>query len=141
MVGWTHRLNGHEFEQTAGDSEGQGSLVCCSPWGCKELNTTQRLKNNNNIFVTIFYLLLCFLFLFFVFHSFSAFCDFKLSYKAGLLTTDSLKFCLSEKVLFSPSFLKDNLTEYRTLGWGYLLIYFYFSAKYFTLLFPCLHDF
>ena len=31
MVGWHHRLNGHEFEQTPGDSEGQGSLVCCSP--------------------------------------------------------------------------------------------------------------
>ena len=34
MVGWHHRLNGLEFEQTLGDSEGQGSLVCCSPWGC-----------------------------------------------------------------------------------------------------------
>ena len=33
MVGWHHQLNGHEFEQIQGDSEGQGSLVCCSPWG------------------------------------------------------------------------------------------------------------
>ena len=33
-------INGHEFEQTLGDSEGQGSQVCCSPWGHKELNTT-----------------------------------------------------------------------------------------------------
>ena len=33
MVGWHHRLNGHEFDQAAGDGEGQGSLVCCSPWG------------------------------------------------------------------------------------------------------------
>jgi len=33
MVEWHHRLNGHEFEQTQGDSEGQGSLACCSPWG------------------------------------------------------------------------------------------------------------
>ena len=33
MVGWHHQLNGHEFEQSLGDSEGQGSLVCCSPWG------------------------------------------------------------------------------------------------------------
>ena len=40
MVGWYHRLNGHEFEQTRGDSEGQGSLVCCSPRGRKELDTT-----------------------------------------------------------------------------------------------------
>ena len=36
MVGWHHRLNGHEFEQAPGDSQGQGILVCCSPWGCKE---------------------------------------------------------------------------------------------------------
>ena len=34
IVGWHHWLNGHEFEQVAGDGEGQGSLVCCSPWGC-----------------------------------------------------------------------------------------------------------
>ena len=40
MVGWHHWLNGHEFEQTPGDSEGQGSLVCCKPWGCKELDMT-----------------------------------------------------------------------------------------------------
>ena len=40
MVGWHHRLNG--CEQTPGDSEGQGSLACCSPWGCKELDTTER---------------------------------------------------------------------------------------------------
>jgi len=41
MVGWHRRLNGHEFEQTPGDSEGQGSLVCCSPWGHKESDTTE----------------------------------------------------------------------------------------------------
>ena len=40
MVGWHHRLDGHEFEQAPGDSEGQGSLVCCSPWSCKESDTT-----------------------------------------------------------------------------------------------------
>jgi len=40
MVGWHHRLNGHEFEQTPGDGEGQGSLVCCSQWAA-ELDTTQ----------------------------------------------------------------------------------------------------
>jgi len=40
MVGWHHRLNGYEFAQTLGDSEGQGSLVCFSPWGHKELDTT-----------------------------------------------------------------------------------------------------
>ena len=35
MVGWHHRLNGHEFEQTLGDREGQGSLACCRPWSCR----------------------------------------------------------------------------------------------------------
>ena len=46
MVGWHHRLNGHEFEQALGDSEGQGSLACCSPQGHKEsdnLETEQQL--------------------------------------------------------------------------------------------------
>ena len=46
MVGWHHQLNGHEFEQTLGDGEGQGSLVCCSPWGHKESDTTERLNSN-----------------------------------------------------------------------------------------------
>ena len=40
MVGWLHQLNEHEFEQTLGDGEEQGSLACCSPWGCKETDTT-----------------------------------------------------------------------------------------------------
>ena len=40
VVGWHHRLNGHEFEQTPGDSGGQRSLACCSPWGGKESDTT-----------------------------------------------------------------------------------------------------
>ena len=49
MVGQHHQLNEHEFEQTSGDSEEQGSLVCCSPWGCKESDTIEQLQNNNNI--------------------------------------------------------------------------------------------
>ena len=44
MVGWHHRLNGHEFEQTPGNSEGQGSLACCGSWGRKESNTIERLN-------------------------------------------------------------------------------------------------
>ena len=47
MVGCHHQLNGHEFEQTAGDSEGQGTLACCSPWGHKELDTTEQLNDKN----------------------------------------------------------------------------------------------
>ena len=46
IVGWHHQFNGHEFEQTQGDSEGQGSLMCCSPWGHKELDTIYWLNNN-----------------------------------------------------------------------------------------------
>ena len=46
-VGWHHRVNGHEFEQTLGDGEGKGSLVCCSPWGRKESDMTERLNNKN----------------------------------------------------------------------------------------------
>ena len=48
MAGWLHRLNGHEFEQALGVGEGQGSLACCSSWGCKESDMTERLSNNNN---------------------------------------------------------------------------------------------
>ena len=50
MVGWHHRLNGHEFEQTPEDGEGQGSLMCCSPWGRKESDIPERLNSNNCIY-------------------------------------------------------------------------------------------
>ena len=46
MVGLHHRLKGHEFEQALGDGDGQGSLVCFSPWGCKESDMTEQLKTN-----------------------------------------------------------------------------------------------
>ena len=45
MVQWHHRLNGHEFERTSGEGEGQGSLVCHSSWGCKESDTTEQVDN------------------------------------------------------------------------------------------------
>ena len=48
MAGWPHRLNRHEFEQAPGDGDGQGNLMCCSPWGHKESDVTERLNNNNN---------------------------------------------------------------------------------------------
>ena len=44
MVGWHHRLDGLQFEQALGVDEGQGSLVCCSPWGHKDLSMTDRLN-------------------------------------------------------------------------------------------------
>ena len=45
MFGWHHKLNGREFEQTPGDSERQGSVACCSPWGHKESDTIEQLNN------------------------------------------------------------------------------------------------
>ena len=47
MVGWHHRFNGHELRQTPGDGEGQGSLVCCSPWGHKGLDMMWCLNNSD----------------------------------------------------------------------------------------------
>ena len=48
IVGWHHWLNGHEFEQTLGDGEGQGSLMCCSPLGCRDSDTTEQMHNNKS---------------------------------------------------------------------------------------------
>ena len=59
MVGWHPWLNGDEFAQALGDCEGQGNLVCCSPWGRKKLDTTELLNNNNNK-DTVFYILALF---------------------------------------------------------------------------------
>ena len=47
MVGWHHRLDGHECDKTLRNGEGQESLACCSPWGLKESDTTERPKNNS----------------------------------------------------------------------------------------------
>ena len=48
IAGWHHQLSVHELGQTLGDSEGQGGLVCCSPWGRKESDTTLQVNNNKN---------------------------------------------------------------------------------------------
>ena len=53
IVGWYHQLNGCEFEQTLGDTEGQGRLACFSSWDSKELDTTEQL-NNNYIYIYIY---------------------------------------------------------------------------------------
>ena len=73
MVGWHHRLDGHEFEQASGVGDGQGSLTCCSPWGHKgrtwlstwtELNWTEKINkiksNFLNCFSTLTQILVCF---------------------------------------------------------------------------------
>ena len=55
MVGWHQQLNGHEFQQFRGDSEGQGSLACFGPWGRKESDSTEQLSNKSNkMFTKIF---------------------------------------------------------------------------------------
>ena len=51
IVGWHHQFNGHEFEQTPGDNEGQGSLACCTPWGCKDSGRTLQLNDNKDAFL------------------------------------------------------------------------------------------
>ena len=53
MVGWHHRLYGHEFEQAMGDGEGQGSQVCCSSQCCKKLDMTEQLNNNSNMSIEL----------------------------------------------------------------------------------------
>ena len=59
VVGWHHRLNGRESEQAPGVGDGQGSLACCSPWGCKESDMTERLNNKKVATeLSIFYTLL-----------------------------------------------------------------------------------
>ena len=51
MIGWHHQLNGHEFKQILGDSEGLGSVACCTPWGHKELDMTYQLNKNNTVLI------------------------------------------------------------------------------------------
>ena len=53
MVGWHHRLKGHEFEQTLGDSEGQGKLACCQSWPCKDSGMTEQLNNESKVHVAM----------------------------------------------------------------------------------------
>ena len=53
LVGWHHWVDGHEFEQPLGDSEGQGGLAYCSPWGYKESDMTQRLSNKTSLYIKL----------------------------------------------------------------------------------------
>ena len=55
MVGWHHQHNGHESEQIPGDGEGQGSLACCSLWDHQESEMTERLNNDYNLVVLVFW--------------------------------------------------------------------------------------
>ena len=55
MIGLHHRLDGHEFEEALGVGDGQGSLECCSPWGCKELDMTEQLNGTEHVLTTHFF--------------------------------------------------------------------------------------
>ena len=57
MVGWHHQLNGHKFEHSPGDGEGQGSLACCSLWSHEESDITERLNSNLDIHLETDYIL------------------------------------------------------------------------------------
>ena len=72
MVGWYHRLDGHEFEQAMGVGDGQGSLACCSPWGRKESDTTEQLNwiNTNTGGIWISHVILVFILILKLFISF-----------------------------------------------------------------------
>ena len=59
MVRLHHRIYGHEFEKAPGVGDGQGSLACCSPWGCKESNTTEQLNQLTDSSILVFFLHLC----------------------------------------------------------------------------------
>ena len=54
MVGWHHRLDGHEFEQAPGDGEGQGSLACCSPWDCRVTRDLVTEQQQQQLFLLLF---------------------------------------------------------------------------------------
>ena len=53
MIGWHHQLDEHEFEQAPGDGYGQGSLMCCSPWGRKESEMTEQLNRTELNYVSV----------------------------------------------------------------------------------------
>ena len=61
MVGWYWGFDGLEFQQALGVGDGQGSLVCCSPWGCTESNTTERLSTRHRSFMEIYWIWMVFL--------------------------------------------------------------------------------
>ena len=59
MVGWQHQLDRPKFEQALGVGNGQGSLACCSPWGCKQSDTTERLTDLLIVFGKYNYFIVC----------------------------------------------------------------------------------
>ena len=115
MIGWHHWLNGHEFEQTPGD--GEGSLVCFSPWGRKESDTTERLNNNsNNSYLNLpgwgldsndLYLSFC------AKHNSS--CFVPLRFGGGLLSSNRWWYQLCSRHLAHLIFKRNLLTGYYSL--------------------------
>ena len=110
MAGWHHRLDAYEFEWTTGVGDGQGVLACCDSWGCKESDTTEWLNwlTDDPVAITL-------LFRVRVYTPFLCFLsgeNFSICWRAGLVVLNSLSFCLSVKLLISPSYLNEILTVY-----------------------------
>ena len=113
MVRWHHHLNGHEFEQTPADSEGQGSLACCNSWGHKALDSAQQLNNtleNSNVFLfrcSVFYSVSVFLY---------SSCPFSFcSSQAPSVTALRVLLCLLFSSLLSLPYVSTTLKPYYNI--------------------------
>ena len=112
MVGWHHWLNGHEFKQALGVGDGQGSLGCYNPWGCKELGMIERLN-----WIELNWIFWC--------SHYSVFVAKAPAYPGSLLASSEqsqsyLRYCVSG---WSPQFYPPN----KTLTSTFMLCFFFFS--------------
>ena len=129
MVGWHHWLNGHEFEQALGDSDGQGSLASCSPWGIKESDWATELNwsfHQAQYFVpTSIYFLLCMGFIHLVSVSFLrgsmrvTLCPFFLSVPTTLGLGRHILSALSKRVCLSFCTLHASFISWDLWSWWY----------------------
>ena len=103
MVGWHHQLDGHEFESAAGIGDGQGSLMCCSPWGRKELDMTEQLNWTD-------------------WRNYLLFCYF---ISIDFMNATCMKFLKKYQVKWMPIFPSENLF----LNIHFLLFKIYFSSS------------
>ena len=123
MVGWHHQLDGHESEQALGVGDGQGSLVCCSPWSCRELDTSQWLTDlftdpASNM-VTCFSFIAWFSCVCFVFIKLKIFCKFASFWAVGFF---EVYYLISEYLVFSWVFFPLLITSLIPL-WSENILY------------------
>ena len=93
MVGWHHQFDGHEFEQALRVGDGQGSLACCSPWGHKESDMTERLNWTRSIWLIRLFKY----FFFFFYHKFGLLMLSHICTERGMLKLPTMIICLSFK--------------------------------------------